>query len=266
MRFKNNGVIITGGASGIGAASARRFVNEGAYVAICDINEQLGQALVMELGASHCQYYHCDVSDIDQVANFINTANKWFISVGSSLCTLFNNAGVGGRGEAAKIEVEQWHKVIGIDLNSVFYACRYAIPILQEQDGGNIINTASVSGLLGDRGFGPYNAAKAAVINYTRTLAIDHGKDNIRVNAICPGLIDTPLVGGMDKVPPAFKAEYLSGISLGRAGLGEEVAGVAAFLASDDAAYITGASIVVDGGMSASNGNPNIEEWMHRTQ
>jgi meso-butanediol dehydrogenase/(S,S)-butanediol dehydrogenase/diacetyl reductase len=147
--------------------------------------------------------------------------------------------------------------VIEVDLHSVFYGCRAGIPHLQRAGGGAIVNTASISGTAGDYGLSDYNAAKGAVLNYTRTLAIDHARDGIRVNSVCPGPIATPLAGPL-LANEKITREYRERIPMGRVGTAEEVAAVVAFLASDDAAYVTGAAIIVDGGLTAATGQPNF--------
>ncbi|MDY0006113.1 MAG: SDR family oxidoreductase [Spongiibacteraceae bacterium] len=254
MHIDLNGrtAFITGAASGIGAAIARQFVHAGAQVVLGDINDAAGQGLCEELGKA-ARYTHCDVTQLDQLQQACRHAVDQF----GGLHILVNNAGLGSLGETPELALEDWHRVIDIDLNGVFYGCRAGIPHLKAAGGGAIINTASLSGIRADHGFAAYNAAKAAVINYTRTLALDHGKDRIRANALCPGWIATPLTDMVRDVP-AIADAWRDAIPLGRAGTAEEVASLATFLVSDHASYITGAAMVVDGGLGVSNGQPNI--------
>jgi meso-butanediol dehydrogenase / (S,S)-butanediol dehydrogenase / diacetyl reductase len=262
MRLKKKGAIITGGASGIGAATARRFVKEGAFVVIADINDTLGHELMTELGAARCGYIHCDVADGEAVTEMIHQGNEWLTNADCGLDILFNNAGIGMLAKTPDLSPSEWHKVINVDLNSVFYGCRAAIPIMTERGGGAIVNTASISGLRGDYGFSAYSAAKAAVINYTRTLALDHGPDNIRVNALCPGVIDTPIIGYSIKHMQGFVKLNREGIPLKRYGKAEEMANVVLFLASEEASYVTGAAIAADGGKTAGTGQPDPMAWL----
>ncbi|MDA0352826.1 MAG: SDR family oxidoreductase [Chloroflexi bacterium] len=256
-RLEGKYAIITGAASGIGAATARRFAEEGAHLVLADINDEAGESLATALGTEVAHYTHCDVASPEEIEALIEEARRFFGDHNGRLNVLVNNAGIGGGGEVPDVAPEAWARVMDIDLNAVFHACRLAIPVMRDAGEGSIINTASISGLYGDYGMASYNAAKAAVINLTRTMALDHGKDGIRVNALCPGYIDTPLTAGLTS-DPTFEAELSAGIALGRPGTPEEMANVITFLASDEASYVTGAAIVADGGRTAATGQPNL--------
>lgn len=253
-RFDGKVVLITGAASGIGAATARRFASEGARLVLGDLNEEglSGVAKELDDGGS-VAFRATDVADREQVEALTQEAVDRF----GRLDVVFNNAGVGAYGRTPDLDPDVWHRTIDIDLHSVFYGCRAAIPQLRRAGGGVIVNTASISGLFGDYGLAAYNAAKGAVMNYTRALAIDHAREGIRVNAVCPGPIETGLTAAM-QASELFMTSYRELIPMGRMGLAEEVAGVVAFLASDDASYVTGAAIVVDGGVTAATGQVNF--------
>jgi meso-butanediol dehydrogenase/(S,S)-butanediol dehydrogenase/diacetyl reductase len=256
-RFDGKVVLVTGAASGIGAATARRFTAEGAQLMLGDIDSEGLSTLVKELDSHGTAAGRTtDVADLAQVEALTAEAVERF----GRLDVVFNNAGIGAYGKAPDLDPEAWHRTIAVDLDSVFYGCRAAIPRLRESGGGAIVNTASISGLFGDYGLGAYNAAKAAVMNFTRTVAIDHAREGIRVNAVCPGPIETALTAGMIKNARMMES-YAERIPMGRVGQAEEIAGVVAFLASDDASYITGAGIVIDGGVTAATGQPNFTQF-----
>jgi len=251
-RFEDQVVLITGGASGIGAAAARRFAAEGAFVVLGDVNEVAGRELATTLG-ERASFRAVDVRQREQVEQWIAAA----IERHGRIDVLCNNAGIGSYGKTPDVAPELWQAVLEIDLTAVFYACRAAIPHLRAAGGGSIVNTASISGLGGDYGLSAYNAAKGGLVNYTRTLAIDHARDGIRVNAVCPGPIYTPLLGRLI-AQQSMVAAYEQVIPMGRVGRADEVAAAIAFLASSDASYITGAMLVIDGGLTAATGQPNF--------
>jgi meso-butanediol dehydrogenase/(S,S)-butanediol dehydrogenase/diacetyl reductase len=248
--------VVTGAASGIGAATARRLSAEGAEVMLADVNDAAGKALAGTLGEG-ARYVRCDVAEPAQIEALIAAARDTF----GGLDVLVNNAGIGSFGETPDLDPETWRRVIAVDLDAVFHACRHAIPVMRQRGGGAIVNTASISGLAGDYGFAAYNAAKAGVINYTRTLALDHAKDRIRVNAICPGLIETPLSAPLLAIPDLV--DHWKGlIPLGRAGTPEEMAAVICFLASDEASYMSGSIVTADGGLTAHTGQPQFTKLL----
>ena len=253
MRFSGKVAVIIGGASGIGAATARRLHGEGATIVIADLNDELGAAVAGELGENRAIYQRTDVSDWPQMQALMELARARF----GRIDILFNNAGIGNFALTPDLDVEQWRRVIAVDLDSVFYGCKAAIPIMKAGGGGAIINTASASGLGGDFGFTAYNAAKGGVVNYTRALAIDHISDGIRVNAICPGPVDTPIIAGINDMQ-GVKQAWDKTVPIGRFARAEEMASVVAFLASDDASYMVGAIVSVDGGLTAHTGQPNL--------
>ncbi|QIO32406.1 SDR family NAD(P)-dependent oxidoreductase [Bradyrhizobium sp. 1(2017)] len=252
-RFHGKVVIVTGAASGIGEATARRFVTEGAKVALVDRDKASLEKVARSLPADQAMAQAADVSDSSAIDEMVAAVVDRF----GRLDVIVNNAGVHEGGDPASITNEKWRTVMSTDVDGVFYGCRAALPHL-EKTKGSIVNTASVSGTGGDWGMSPYNAAKGAVVNLTRALALDLGKKGIRVNAVCPSLTRTGMTEDMmdDK---KLLAKFAERIPLGRVCEPEEVAAVIAFLASDDASFITGANVAVDGGVSASNGQPPQE-------
>lgn len=252
-RFENKVAVITGAASGIGAATARLLAREGAHVVLADLNDNGGASIAADLGAT-AMAVKCDVSSAADIEALIKAA----VDRHGRIDILFNNAGIGSFGTSVEIQPAEWERVIAVDLHSVYYACHFAIPHMPR--GSAIVNTASISGMGGDYRFAAYNAAKGAVINYTRALAVDHARDGIRVNALCPGLVDTPITAGAQQLP-GLKGEWESRIPLGRAAQPEEMASVVAFLASEDASYVTGTIMVADGGTTAHTGQPEVARF-----
>jgi meso-butanediol dehydrogenase / (S,S)-butanediol dehydrogenase / diacetyl reductase len=252
-RFEGKVAVITGGASGIGAAAARLFHGEGASVMIADLNAADGEALAGVLGEGRARFQATDVSDYAQVQRLIDAAVAAF----GRLDILFNNAGIGNFSAIPDLSVEEWRRVVAVNLDGVFFGCKAAIPVMRAQGGGAIVNTASISGLLGDFGFSAYNAAKAGVINFTRTAAIDHAREGIRVNAVCPGPVDTPIIASIDAVQ-GLRQLWSDRVPMGRFATAEEVAQAVAFLASNAAAFVTGVALPVDGGLTAHTGQPNL--------
>lgn len=253
MRFNNKVAFITGGGSGIGAATARQMAREGAKCVIVDISQEAADAVASEVGGLGLA---ADVSKRAEIEAAIAAA----VAQHGRIDILFNNAGVGCFGKTPDLDPAEWERVIAIDLNAVFYACHAAIPHMPKP-GGAIVNTASISGIAGDYNFTAYNAAKAAVINYTRSMAIDHAREGLRVNALCPGLIATPLTAATDQLPE-LKRVWHGSIPMGRAGTPKEMAEVVCFLASDAASYMTGSIVVADGGQTAWTGQPDVAPYI----
>lgn len=250
--FTGKAYLVTGGASGIGEAVVRYIAEHGGQAVIADINDEAGEALA-ESFPQQLIYVRTDVTDFAAVEKACATAEQQFGRLDGAV----NSAGIGSLGSVVDMPIDEWHKVINIDLNGVFYACRAAIPLMRKSGGGSIVNIASLSGVHADHGFAAYNAAKAAVINFTRTLGLDHGAENIRATAVCPGFIDTPLTA----IPASIEAindQWINNIPLGRAGKPEEIAQLVVFLLSPAASYITATEIVIDGGLGSSNNQPNI--------
>lgn len=247
--LKNKIALITGGASGIGRATALRFAQEGAAVVIADVNAEAAQGVVKEIEAAGGQalFVSCDVTQAQDCQRAVEAAVATF----GGLDILFNNAGIIRRADVLGTTEEEWDRVMAVNVKSIFLMSKYAIPHMQKRGGGAIINTSSGWGLKGGGNAAAYCASKGAVINLTRAMAIDHGPQNIRVNAVCPGDTDTPMLRSEAKQLGQAEHEFLAESAarpLGRYGKPEEIAEAALFLASDAASYITGAALVVDGG------------------
>ncbi len=250
-RLEGKVAVITGAASGIGAATAVRFCQEGAAVVVADLNEAGGQAVVAQgtgAGGRAC-FQRTDVTDEGDVRGLMDRALEEY----GRLDVVFNNAGLGGAiGPIEELAVEDWDRTQAVLLRGVFLGIKHAVPLLRRNGGGSILSTASVAGLRGGAGPHAYSAAKAAVINLTRSVAIEVAKDRIRVNCICPGGINTPLISTRIPGGEGVAAQLLATIQpLPRSGTPEDIAGMALYLASDEAGFVTGAAMVVDGGFTA---------------
>ncbi len=250
-RLEGRVAVITGGASGMGRATALRFLDEGARVVIADMNEGTGketlEAAAARGAAARARFVRADVSQEDDVEAMIAFAVREF----GRLDCLFNNAGLGGAlGPITETEVEDWDFTFAVLVRGVFLGTKHGGRAIRAGGrGGSIVNTASVAGLSGGAGPAAYSAAKAAVINLTRVAAVELAPDRIRVNAICPGGISTPLLHRGNEAALLPRLAKLQ--PWGEAGRPEHIAGAALFLASDDAAFVTGEALVVDGGLTA---------------
>ncbi len=249
-RFQQKVVVITGAGSGIGAGAAQRFAREGASVVLVGRTPEKLEKVAAQLPQGKHLVVPCDVSCADEVQNLAQRV----IDEYGRVDVLVNNAGVIVQGRIHEISLNDWETLMATDLNGVFYCTHYFMPELLKTKG-NVVNISSVSGLGGDWGMSVYNAAKGAVTNFTRALAMDYGADGVRVNAICPGFTFTELTEDMKQNEPLLQKFY-ERIPLKRAGEPEDIADAIAFIASDDARYITGVNLPVDGGLTASNGQP----------
>jgi len=245
IRFDGKSAIVTGAGSGIGAAIARVLVEGGARVTLADRDEAAAQAVAGSLGDA-ARAAHVDVADAGSVEAMVAGA----VAAQGALHLMVNNAGIGGgRCVTGDFPVETWHEVIGINLTGTFLGLRFAIPAIREAGGGAVLNVASILGLVGFANTPAYVAAKHGVAGLTKTAALDHAADGIRVNAIAPGFIRTPLIE--TRMEPARMAEVAALHPQNRLGTAEEVAALAGFLLSDAASFITGSIHTVDGGYTA---------------
>jgi len=246
MKLSGKSAIVTGGASGIGQATSRLFAEEGASVVIADFSEA-GEEHAKRLRDDGHQaiFFKVDVTKEDQIQELIEHTVHAF----GNLDIMFANAGVANDDPADRLSLEKWQKTIDVNLTGVFLSDKYAlIQMLKQGSGGAIVNTASIHGHAAKAGVTAYGSSKGGVVMLTQTLGIQYASRGIRVNAVCPGYIETPL---LKVLPPEEKQKLVDLHPIGRLGTPEEVAKAVLFLASDDASFVTGASLLVDGGYTA---------------
>jgi len=256
MRLKDKVAVITGGASGIGRETAMLFAKEGAHVVVADVTEDAGKQVVAQIGkdGGSCVFVRTDVSKATDCESMISTAETVF----GKLDVLFNNAGImdGSDDDAVATEEAIWDRTMAINLKGVFFGCKFGIPALRRSGGGVIINTASFVAVVGAAT--PqlaYTASKGGVLAMTRELAVIHARENIRVNALCPGPLKTEML--MSYLDTEEKRQRrLVHVPMGRFGEAREMAQAALYLASDESSYMTGASFLVDGGLTSAYVTP----------
>jgi NAD(P)-dependent dehydrogenase (short-subunit alcohol dehydrogenase family) len=251
-RLEGKVACITGGAGGIGRASARRFAAEGAHVVVSDVADEAGEALAEEVGGL---YVHTDVTDADSIAAAYAAAEERF----GGLHVLFNNAGISPPEDDSILDtdIEAWRRVQEVNLTSVYLCCKIGIPRLLAHGGGSIINTASFVAVLGSATSQiSYTASKGGVLSMSRELGVQFARQGVRVNALCPGPVNTPLLQELFAKDPERAARRLVHVPMGRFAEPEEIAAAAAFLASDDASFVTATTFLVDGGVHAAYVTP----------
>lgn len=251
-RLDGKVAFITGAASGIGAASALRFAQEGAKLAGFDLEESFEDDWERAAKATPAALFQTgDVRSQEDLAAAVGVARQRF----GRIDVLLNSAGVAGGGPVHMISIEEWDRVVDINLRGSFLASRQVLPIMLEQECGSIINVASIEGIEGFEGGSAYNASKGAVMLLTRNMAMDYARKGIRVNTICPGFVETPLLQSIFGVAgfEEMRERIREATQLGRFGKPVEIANAALFLASDEASFVTGHALVVDGGYTAGH-------------
>ncbi|WP_144474485.1 3-oxoacyl-ACP reductase FabG [Cytobacillus oceanisediminis] len=244
MRLQDKVAIITGGANGIGLAAAKTFVREGARVAMADFDEETGSQRAAELKAEgyEAAFFQVNVADKDSVDSMVKDVLSHF----GKIDILVNNAGITRDGMLHKLAVEDFQKVVDVNLTGVFHCAQAVVPAMVQQGSGRIINTSSVSGIYGNVGQTNYAATKAGVVGMTKTWAKELGRKGINVNAVAPGFIETGMTA---KVPEKVIEQMKMLVPLGRLGLPEDIANAYLFLASDESKYVNGTTLHVDGGI-----------------
>ncbi len=251
MRLENKVALITGGASGMGASMARIFAREGAKVAVADMLEEEGQQVAAEITqANGAAIFH--KLDVTSEAEWREAIDATLAAFGR-LDILVNDAGISGSAVEDLFDTDAWERLMAVNATGTFLGMKLVIPIMRQAGGGSIVNISSISGVTGQRGIHVgYNASKGAVRTLTKSAAVQYGRDNIRVNSVHPGLMPPMRTSGRT-ADPALRAKWIeTSVPMGRAGRVEEVANAVLFLASDEASYITGVELYVDGGFLAA--------------
>jgi len=244
--------VVTGGASGIGAAVVRRLAAEGADVVVADLDDEAGSAVAGEVAG---RYVHADVTSAADVEAMYRTAAEAY----GGIDILVNNAGISPPEDGSVLETGEdvWHRVQQVNLTSVYLCCKHGIPHLLQRGGGSVINTASFVAVMGAATSQiSYTASKGGVLAMSRELGVQFARQGVRVNALCPGPVDTPLLRELFAADPERAARRLVHVPMGRFARAEEIAAAVAFLASDDASFITASTFLVDGGISAAYVTP----------
>lgn len=254
MWLKDKVAVVTGAATGIGRAAAEKFAREGAQVVLGDIDEEEGRGVAQSIceGGGDARFYRCDVSLEAEVASLLAFA----VATYGGLDTLFNNAGIEQPVTPSdRVTEALFDQVIGVNLKGTFFGCKHAVPHLRARGGGTIVNNSSVSAFANVGGNVSYAASKGAVMSLTRVLAVEYALENIRVNAICPGVIDTRMNRRnleLTDDPDALQSRWLAATPLGRMGTPEEVAQTVLYLASEQSSFTTGVGLLIDGGRVAT--------------
>lgn len=251
-RLDGKVAVVTGGCSGIGLATVRRFAQEGAKVVVGDLDDSAGEALAEEIGGA---YVHCDVADKDDVDRLFATAKEKF----GRLDIAFNNAGISPPEDDSILDtdLDAWRRVQEVNLTSVYLCCKAALPYMLEQKSGSIINTASFVAVMGAATSQiSYSASKGGVLSMTRELGVQFAREGIRVNALCPGPVNTPLLKELFAKDEERAARRLVHVPMGRFGEPEEMANAVLFLASDESSFMTASTFLVDGGISGAYVTP----------
>ena len=250
MHLENKVVIVTGAGNGIGAETARLYAEHGAKVILADWAEDQVSSVAQSIEKGHAEAHRLDVSNPESVDAFI----KKVVDTHGQIDVLVNNAGIHIPGSILDSRLEDWKRISSVNIDGTIFCSKFALPHLLKSQG-NIVNLASVSGLGADWGAAYYCVTKGAVVNLTRAMALDHGKDGVRVNAVCPSLVKTNMTNDWSE---EIHSRFNERIPLARAANPREIAQVIVFLSSPLASFVNGANIPVDGGVTASNGQPKL--------